>query len=337
VVKAVVLAGGLGTRLAPLTATLPKPLVPVLNYPLLGRVLVGLRRADLHDIGVTIGPHADQMRRCFGDGGRLGVRITWLQDAAVVGTGGALRDHAWFLGDQPALVVTADMLSTLDPAAVIRHHRRHPAAVTVAVHPVDLATWPGDIIHADGPDGLAYQFKPGPRRALSNLGSTGTWVVDPAILAELPPGHVDFSSDVLPSLPTQRHRLGVYHAGPIRLRDFGQFDTYHQGNLEALHGHYGIRPTGNPLGPAIWAEAGVSIHPTATLTGPLALGRQITIGPHAQLVGPSIVGHGAPIGAGAAVIRSVVLPGGSIADGTLAANAVIGMPEALLPRLLDHR
>lgn len=336
-VRAVVLAGGLGTRLAPLTAALPKPLVPVLNYPVVARVLAGLRKAGLREIGVTIGPHAEQMRRYFGDGQSLGIRITWLQDPAVVGTGGALRDHAWFLDHEPALVVTADMLSTLDPAAVVRHHDEHPAAVTVAVHPVDLATWPGDIVQADGPRGLAYQFKPGPDRALSNLGSTGTWVVDPAVLAELPSGHVDFSSDVLPHLPDGRHDFGAYHAGPIQLRDFGQFDTYHQGNLEALDGQYGLCPAGSPIGPAIWAEPGTSIHPSVALTGPLVLGREVTIGAHAQLVGPTVVGHGATIGAGAAVVRTVVLPGATVPDGTLAANAVIGDPTVVFAELLAHR
>ena len=91
------------------------------------------------------------------------------------------------------------MLSSLDYQAVIRHHDDHPATVTVAVHHVNLATWPGDIIHADGTTGLGYQFKPGPDQAASDLGSTGTWIVHPDILNELPHERfVDFSSDVAP-------------------------------------------------------------------------------------------------------------------------------------------
>lgn len=330
------LAGGLGTRLAPLTDALPKPLAPVLNYPLIGHVLGGLRRAGVRDIGVTVRPYADQLRGYLGDGRQLGVNLTWLQDTALVGTGGSLRDHAWFFEDEPALVVTADMLSDIDLPAVIRHHRTHPAAVTVVVHPVDLATWPGDIVDTDRHHGLVYQFKPGPDRALSNLGSTGTWIVDPAILDDLPAGHLDFSSDVLPHLPTDHRSLGVYDAGPTRLRDFGQFDTYHQGNLEALVGHHAINPAGTLVGPRIWTEPGTRIDPNATLTGPLAIGHDATIGPGARLTGPSIIGHDATIGARAAVHRSVVLPAATIPHDTLVANAVIGDPNQVLASLLAH-
>jgi NDP-sugar pyrophosphorylase family protein len=337
-VKAIVLAAGLGTRLAPLTATVPKPLLPVLNRPVMSHVLDGLRRANITSIGVTINPDSGPIiRRHFGTGAAHGVNLSWLEEPHVLGTGGSLARHADFFEHHPVLVVTADMLSDLDLTALISHHHTHPATVTVAAHPIDLTTWPGDIIHPDGPQGLAYQYKPKADQALATLGSAGVWVVDPAILDA--PSHtqfLDFSADVLPQLPTPRHPLGVYQAGPIHLRDFGQFDTYHQGNLEALTGCYSLQPAGDRHGPHTWIESGARIHPSATLIGPLAIGAQTTIDAHAHIIGPTVIGPGTRIGHHATVIRSVILLGATLVPRTLTANAVAGEPDCILDHLSSH-
>lgn len=337
--RAIVVAAGRGSRLAPLTDALPKPLLPVLNRPVIEHVLLWLGQAGITDIGVTVAPHAaGPIRRYFDDdGARLGLRITWLEDDDVIGTGASLRDHAAFLDGQPALVATADMLTDVDPAAVMAHHQLNPATVTVAVHPVDIAAWPGDVVHADGVRGLAYQFKPTAREALSHLGSTGIWVIEPPILEGLPGGFLDFSSDVLPGLPSERHRLGVYNAGPTRLRDFGQFDTYLQGNLEALAGSYDASSAGGATSTRVWVEAGVDVHRSAHLTGPVSLGRGSVLGPEARIVGPAVVGPGAHIEAGACVVRSVVLPGAVVSSGSLLAHAVAGHPVRVLDHLLAGR
>ncbi|HEX8689267.1 MAG TPA: nucleotidyltransferase family protein [Solirubrobacterales bacterium] len=159
--KAIVLAGGLATRLRPLSRIVPKPLLPVLNEPILLRVLRGLREAGFVEIGVTIAPHCALIERHLGSGGELGIELTWLRESEPAGTGASLKLHRDFFGGSPALVLTADMLTGVDLRGMADAYERSPATVTVAVAEQDPATWPGDVVVSDGDEGHAYLFRPG--------------------------------------------------------------------------------------------------------------------------------------------------------------------------------
>jgi len=326
VVRAIVLSAGLATRLAPLSYDLPKALVPVVNQPVIVHEIRELRAAGITDIGLTYGPHTEVLAEYFGDGKEFGVNITWLWEPVPQGTGGALRLNRDFFGSEPLVVVPADILMHADLTALIAQHLAHPCGVTLLAAPRDLTTWTGDVVVANGVEGVSYHFKPSVNVG-SNLGSCGTWIVEPATLDLLQDGFVDFSADFLPGLPHPACALGVYNAGDIYQRDFGQFWSYLAGNLEVVSGRSCV---GLPEGSPRAAEP-------AVMRGPVLIGDDVIIEPGATLYGPSVIGPGAVIAAGAQVVSSVVLPSGKVPPGAFLANAVFGDRTSMVKVMMQHR
>jgi NDP-sugar pyrophosphorylase family protein len=311
--KGIVLASGAASRLSPLSSYVSKALVPVANQPVLGHELIALREAGITDIGITYGPHTRDVVEYFRDGTDYGVSITWLWEPVPLGTGGALRLNREFFAGEAAVVVPADIIVDLDIAGLIAQHNARPRGVTLAAAPRELRSWNGDVVVAEGANGTSYHFKPSGYVG-SDLGSLGTWIVDPATLDLIPDGFVDFSSGFLPQLPRPGCTLGVYNAGAVYQRDFGEFPSYHAGNLEVISGLSSV-----PL-PDYSLRASVP----AIVRGPVLIGPDAVIEAGARVHGPAVIGPAAVVCAGAEVVASVVLPGAVISSGMIAAHGVFG-------------
>lgn len=329
--RALVLAGGSGTRLHPWTPTLPKPLVPVANRPVLGWVLDHLDSAeDIDEIGVIVrSGQVDLYTAILGNYSAAGRPLHWLTEPEPLGTGGALRHQREFVGDEPVVVVPADIICPVDLDDAIAYHRALHPAVTVAVTPRELTVWDGDIVHTDDAGrAMAYLFKPG-WHAPSNLGSTGTWIVEPALIDSLPTGFVDFSSEILPAPSAQ---LAAYDTGEVYLRDVGTPESLLRGNHEALTG---VAPLPRlSRGAALTVEFGAVIEPGAEITGPLLLGQGARVCDGARVSGPTVIGPDAVIEPGARVEAAVVLPGAVVRGHVVA--SVVGDPSRALEALLAY-
>jgi len=324
--RAIVLASGAATRLSPLSSYVPKALAPVANQPVLGHELIALREAGITDVGITHGPHTGDVVDYFGHGGDYGVTITWLWEPEPLGTGGALRLNRDFFAGEPTIVVPADIITDIDIPALIAQHQASPCGVTLAVAPRDLRQWNGDVVIAEGTSGTSYHFKP--RASVgSDLGSLGTWIVDPASLELIPDGFVDFSSGFLPRLPAPGCTLGVFNAGAVYQRDFGEFPSYHAGNLEVVSGYACIGLPPDALDAAV----------PGVVRGPVLIGADVVIEPGARVYGPAVIGPAAVIRSGAEVVSSVVLPGAVIPAGMLAAHGVFGDPQSITTAMKRYR
>ncbi|MFF9785728.1 sugar phosphate nucleotidyltransferase [Streptomyces nigrescens] len=319
--KALVLAGGQGSRLRPLTPTLPKPLAPLANRPVLSWVLDQLDGAGAEETGVIV-PVADVSlyEQAIGTSTPAGTPVRWLTESTPKGTGGCLRQQAAFFSDGPVVVVPADIISSVDLAGLLGHHQAVGAAVTVAAVMRNAASWTGDVLVPDPAHpgtAAAYHFKPG----LSSgrcLGSTGAWVVAPDVLSRIPDqGFTDFSSQVLPALPAVG--MGLFDAGEIYLRDIGTHAKLLTGNREAAAG---LTPLGLPPTPG----AGVRIEKSARIGAQVLIGDGARIAEGACITGPAVIGPDASVGAGAHVDGALVLPGARVADGARVSAAVVGDP-----------
>lgn len=327
--RALVLAGGSGTRLRPWTPTLPKPLAPVANRPVVGWVLDHLDSAeDIDEIGVVVTPgQVDLYATILGNYSAAGRPVHWLTEPEPLGTGGALRHQRDFVGDDPVVVVPGDIICPVDLDGAIAHHRALHPAVTVAVTPRKLTVWDGDIVLVDDTGrAMAYLFKPG-RNAPSNLGSTGTWVVEPALIDSLPEGFLDFSSDVLPSLSG---RLAAYDTGEVYLRDVGTPESLLAGNHEAITGMAPLPRLSRDGAASV--ELGAVIEPGARVTGTVLLGQGARVCDGAYVCGPTVIGPDAVIEIGAHVEAAVVLPGAVVRGHVLA--SVVGDPNRALEVLI---
>lgn len=328
--KALILANGRATRLGPLSQAVLKALLPVANRPVIWYVLQSLREAGLDEIGITVGPDTRPLIDYVASLDEPRLRVDFLWETRRSGTGGALRDHRAYLDGAPAVVVPADIIAGVDIAALVRHHRAHPAAVTVAVTPQDPARWDGDFLVADGPLATSYLFKPGPA-APSRLGSTGAWVVDPRALSLVPAdGFCDFSAQVLPRLPTRELPLGAFDAGVVYQRDVGVPRRFYDANIEAVTGS---SPAGRYLPPARPRTAADGPH---VVHGPVLIGPDVQVHSSAHLHGPTVIGSGCVIGPHARVVSSVLLPGSVVPAHTLLSTSVFGTADRLYPELLER-
>ena len=199
--RAVVMAGGEGTRLRPMTANQPKPLLPVVNRPIMEHVLRLLKRHGFDETFVTVQYLAAHIRAYFGDGDELGMSLSYATERTPLGTAGSVRNAGEALRDEPFLVISGDALTDFDLSAMVAFHRRRGALVTVALKRVPNPLEFGIVITEEDGRILRFLEKPTWGQVFSDTVNTGIYVMEPEVLDAVEPGAVvDWSADVFPKL-----------------------------------------------------------------------------------------------------------------------------------------
>lgn len=308
--KAMVLAAGEGTRLRPLTLTLPKPLVPIANEPLLARTLRLLAGQNVRDVAVNLHYRAEKISGALGDPARLGLRTLFFSpEETLLGTAGAVRRVGPTFLDETFLVLYGDNLYRFDIEPLVAFHREKAktsgAVATIATFEAQNPSACGLVItDADGRV-TRFQEKPPPEEVFTNTANAGVYVLEPEIFRYLPAGEdpLDWGKEVFPSLLD----LGIIFSRPLGgyLQDTGTPETYRQANWDALAGR-----TGDP--------------PPAGANGSLLLGANTNVAPGVQWDGYNIVGDNCAIEAGAHLADSILWDGCRIGAGARLQNAVLG-------------
>lgn len=222
--KGVIMAGGRGTRLLPLTKHIPKPLVPILDKPVMWYIIRLLARAGIHDITVTLGYMGDKIVEAFGNGSNMGVRLNYVWEDTPLGTAGGVKNARCYL-DEDFVVVSGDAYTDFDLGALADFHYDRGGLVTIASYQVPNPTRFGVIVADD--DGLVRNFEEKPLHPVSHLVNTGIYVCDRRLLRLIPDGFVDFAKDVFPAI------LGNIYTRECTgfWSDIGTLSTYYQTNL----------------------------------------------------------------------------------------------------------
>jgi mannose-1-phosphate guanylyltransferase len=320
--RAMVMAAGLGTRLRPLTYEVPKPMVPVVNRPVMEHILELLPRHGFREVISNLHWFPETIRERFADGSSLGVDLTYSYEEKLLGTAGGVRNVAQFFGSDPFLVMAGDALTDIDLSALRAAHESHEGIATLAVRRVANVSEFGVVIA--GADGRVqgFQEKPDPAEALSDLANCMIYVLEPEIFDYFPDKQaVDFALDVFPALlendvPFHVHTIDGYW------NDVGSLPEYLQGNLDALEEIVRVEAGGTFLDP-IGEEAAVETGEPG-ISGPVLVGDGLELDSEARLDGPLVIGDRCAIGAGARVKHSVLLPGSQVPDGAIVAGAIYG-------------
>ncbi|HSK48047.1 MAG TPA: nucleotidyltransferase family protein, partial [Coriobacteriia bacterium] len=200
--KAVIMAGGEGTRLRPLTSLRPKPMVPIVNQPVMEHILGLVKHHGITEVVATLAFMPQVIRDYFGDGEEWGTSIEYAIEETPLGTAGSVKNAQKLLaGDEPFLVISGDALTDIDLAEVIEFHKRMGGAVTIALKRVDDPLEFGVVITAE--DGRIERFleKPTWGQVFSDQINTGIYVMEPWVLDEIPEGQpYDFSAELFPKL-----------------------------------------------------------------------------------------------------------------------------------------
>src|SRR3954451_15495913 len=197
--RAVVMAGGEGTRLRPMTANQPKPLLPVVNQPIMGHVLRLLRRRGVTETVVTVQSLASLVRNYFGDGDEFGMTLSYATEETPLGTAGSVKNAEVALRDEPFIVISGDALTDIDLTDMIAFHQRNKALVTIALKRVADPVEFGIIIADDEGRSERFLEKPTWGQVFSDTVNTGVYIMEPEVLEHVATGQsVDWSSDVFP-------------------------------------------------------------------------------------------------------------------------------------------
>ena len=317
--KAMILAGGMSTRLYPLTKQVPKPIVPVVGEPISGHVMRWLRSFGYDEIAINVFYLADLVERTFGDGSPYGVQLHYLHERELTGSAGALKQmEGWF--DSTFVVVGCDDLTDADLGALVRFHRERGALATIGLVEAEEVDQYGVVILDDDGRITGFQEKPAKGTEKSKLANTGIYVFEPAIFARIPAGSFyDFGKQVFPELLRDGLPFYAMELASAYWRDIGTPDEYRRATEDVLCGRVvirGARATGVPPSAAVARNV--------LIEGAVRVGENAQIADGVRIVGPSVIGDGVQIGPGATLERTIVWNGSMIGPHATLRDTIVG-------------
>ena len=320
--KAVVMAGGEGTRLRPLTSNQPKPMVPVVGKPCMEHIIELLRTHGFEDVVVTVAFLPQAIRSYFGDGENMGMRIEYSVEESPLGTAGSVRLAAGKL-DDTFLVISGDALCDVDLTKLVEFHKEREASVTIGLKSVENPLEFG-IVVTDS-EGRVERFleKPSWGQVFSDTINTGIYVLEPEVLNHVPTDRpYDFSKELFPLLLEMGRPI---YGLPLEgyWQDIGDLDQYRQANFDALDGHVDLSIQGVRLRGNVFAGEGVEFDLDA-VEGPAYIGNYCRISPEATVAPYSVLGNSVTLRDGARTSRAVIDSSTHVGTSAIVEGAVIG-------------
>ena len=312
------MAAGLGTRLRPLTYEITKPMVPVLDRPVMEHIVDLLERHSFDGVIANLHYFPETIREHFGE------RISYRYEEELLGTAGGVRACADFFGDEPFLVISGDALTDIDLSAFAARHREAGGIATLAVKQVPDTREYGVVLHDQQGRITGFQEKPSPEEALSDLGNCGIYMFDPRIFDYFPDRpFVDWAKDVFPVLlendvPFHIHELSEYW------NDIGSLGELRQGTFDALRGELRLEIQGEELRSGLTVVGRSPLREDTDVDGSAWIGRDVQIGARVRLMGPIVLGDGVQVGDGAQLRESIVFPGTELAPESILIGAIAG-------------
>jgi mannose-1-phosphate guanylyltransferase / phosphomannomutase len=331
-VKAVVMAGGEGTRLRPMTANQPKPLLPVANRPIMEHVLRLLKKHGFEETVVTVQFLAALVRNYFGDGEDVGMRLQYATEESPLGTAGSVKNAEDALRDDTFLVISGDALTDMDLSEMVRFHRDNGALVTVGLTRVPDPLEFGIVITEE--DGRIQRFleKPTWGQVFSDTVNTGVYIMEPEVLAEVSAKEsVDWSHDVFPKL-LQRGAPIYGWVSDRYWEDVGTHESYLKAQADVLARRVEVDIAGFEVSPGVWLGEGAAVDPDAVLTGPVVVGEYAKVEAGAHIREYSVIGANVVIKEGAFLHRAVVHNNVFVGPGTTLRGCVVGKNTDVMRR-----
>ena len=321
--KAILLAGGQGTRLRPLTLDTPKPVVPIFNRPFLQYQLDLVRQVpEIEEVIVSLNYQPERIEQTMQMLGNLGVRLKYLVEPKPLGTAGAIKFAERHL-DGPVVVLNGDVLSQVDLAAVLRLHRDRQARATIVLVAVDNPSAYG-LVETDSEGRIvAFREKPEPGEISCDTINAGLYVLEPDTLDRIPENtNWSIERSYFPSLVEQGEMFLAYVSRGYWI-DIGTPAKYLQVHRDIMEGRYVAPPFAGQTPDAVLVAPGASIA-GATLKGPCFIDEECLVEPGARIGPFTVLGRGCRVEANADVDGAIVWPGATIGSGAVVHGAIVG-------------
>ncbi|MFM9377757.1 sugar phosphate nucleotidyltransferase [Gordonia sp. VNK21] len=319
-VQALILVGGKGTRLRPLTLSAPKPMLPTAGVPFLTHLLTRIRQAGITDVVLGTSYQAEVFSEYYGDGSELGMTLTYVTEKDPLGTGGGIRHVYDVLTADTVLVFNGDVLGGTDVREVLTTHQNSGAEVTLHLvrvsDPRAFGCVPTDA------DGRVTAFLEKTQDPPTNQINAGTYVFNRSVIGEIPAGRpVSVEREVFPRLLAEGRHIQA-HVDNAYWRDMGTPEDFVRGSADLVRGIAPSPILADVCGESL-VKAGAEVAPSAVLIGGTVVGAGATVGPGARLDG-AVIFDDAVIEAGAVVERSIVGFRARLGRGSLVRDTVIG-------------
>ncbi len=312
--RAVLMAGGSGTRLRPLTCDLPKPMVPVLNRPIAEHIINLLKRHNIREIIATLHYLPDVMREYFQDGSQFGVQMTYaVEEDRPLGTAGCVKNIAELL-DDTFLVISGDTITDFDLSAALEFHRRKQSKATLVLTRVPNPIEFGVVITDENQRIKRFLEKPSSSEVFSDTVNTGTYILEPEVLDYLPAEkESDFSKELFPLLLDKGEPMYGFVAEGYWC-DVGHLDAYRQAQYDALRGKVKIDFPYKERATGLWLGENTYIDSSAKIETPVLIGDNCRIGPRVKIKAGTVIGDNVSVGADATLKRPIVWNGGIVGE-----------------------
>ena len=299
--KALFLAGGMGLRLQPLTNKIPKPMIPIMNKPLLERTMVSLKKAGITEMIISTCYKPEYFINYFGDGERFGLNIQYIVEDFPLGTGGAIK-KAESKFDDSFIVFNSDIVCDINIQEMIEYHRSSHAIATIYATAVENPSAYG-VIECDA-DGYAVSFieKPIQEMITSKYINAGIYIFKPEIFKEISLNSVvSIERETFPKILEKGYKIGVFKSNSYWI-DIGTIEKYQQVHMDILSKKCRLEDNGNEN---IILGKNVRIHPTAKIIGPVYIGDNVEIKAN-TFIRNSVIGNNTSIGFGSKIVESIL-------------------------------
>ncbi|HVN70325.1 MAG TPA: NDP-sugar synthase [Candidatus Binatia bacterium] len=322
-----ILAGGLSTRLYPLTKLVPKPLVPVAGVPNAAHLIRYLKSYGFDEIAINVHYLADAIVDVLGDGSRFGVRLQYSYEPELLGSAGGVKRLESFFGDDSFVVIGCDEVTDMRLDLLLDFHRDRAAVATIGLVECDEVDQYGVVVLDDRGKIVGFQEKPAKGTERSKLANTGVYVFTPAIFGHIPSGEFyDFGRQVFPALQTAGAAFYGYDARGAYWADIGTPNEYRRASFDVVSGVVQIPETA-PNG----IDRSATIASGARIEGPVRIGAEVRIGEGVTILGPSVLDDRVRVGAGVRLERAILWADSSVGAGSRLRETVVGTNYAVEP------
>jgi mannose-1-phosphate guanylyltransferase len=317
--KAVILVGGQGTRLRPLTCNIPKAIVPLLNKPFLVHLLSYLKKHNVNEAILAMGYNPEPIKNSLALYSELNVDVEYVIEDKPLGTAGAVKNAEKYLNDT-FIVFNGDILTEIDLSEMIEMHREYKPAASIALTPVDNPSIYG-VVETDSQNVVKrFVEKPPPEKVTTNMINAGIYIIEPDLLQKIPESeYFMFERQVFPQILQEGKTMLGYKSDAYWI-DIGTPEKYLKVNHDMLNHipNFGIK-----------FEGSGNINSTAKITGPVLIGKDNNINEYVQVKGPAIFGSGCTIEKNAIIEGSVLWDGVHIGANSVIINCIIGAQSTI--------
>ena len=321
--KAMILAAGVGSRLDPLTRNVPKPMVPIVNKPVMEYLVELLARNGFHNIMVNLHYLGDRIEEHFGNGSKWGVKISYSREDRLWGDAGSVKRCEDFF-DSTFLVIGGDDLTDIDLKRLVKQHKEHKALCTIGLSLVDDPSEYGIVLINERGKITRFLEKPKGEIIFSNMANTGVYLFEPEIFEMIPKGVTyGFGHNVFPHLPEQKRRFYGYLTSSY-WRDVGNLRQYQETHRDAMQGKVSIKFPLSETRKYVWMGENVDIDPSAEIGYPVVIGNNCRIEANAKVLENSVLGDNSVVEEDAVVKDSILWEGARVMRQTMLERCVVG-------------